>query len=465
METKSTTYHHPELAVAILAAGQGKRMYSKLPKVMHELAAKPLLSHVLDTAMTLAPASVYVVYGHCGEYLKNYYENNTFQWVYQEEQLGTGHALNLVLPHLQDNQRVLVLYGDVPLLTAQTLARLIATTPAHALGLLAATVIDPTGLGRIVRTSQGTVKAIVEERDADAPTRAIREIYSGIMVAPVARLREWLKQINNKNSQGEYYLTSIVELAIAEGMPVVTSKPDALYEIAGVNDRCQLAELERIYQLNQAKQLALAGVTISDLNRLDIRGEVIAAKDSFIDINVILEGRVILGENCRIGANCILKDVEIAEAVEIRPNSIIEGAKLEKQAVVGPFARIRPGTLIGERAVIGNFVEIKKTSLGEGSKASHLSYLGDASIGKYVNIGAGTITCNYDGVNKHKTVIENNAFIGSNTSLVAPIHIGEGATLGAGSTVSKTVPAGQLTVARAKSVTLANWKRPEKSEE
>lgn len=462
MEHKTVLQIHTNLAIAILAAGQGKRMLSDLPKVLHPLAAKPLLSHVVDTANQLAPDDIYVVYGHGGERLRECFAKTQVNWVMQDEQLGTGHAVNLVLPHLNDKQQLLVLYGDVPLLTADTLSRLITATPNNAVGLLTANVADPTGLGRIVRNGNA-IKAIVEDRDADEPTRAITEIFSGVMVAPVGKLRAWLRRVDNHNAQGEYYLTSIVAMAIADGTPVVASSPTQVYEIAGVNDRSQLAELERIYQREQAKKLALAGVTIADLNRIDIRGEVQAGRDSFIDINVIFQGRVVLGEGCRIGPNCVLTDVEIAKGADIRANSVIEGAQMGADVIIGPFARIRPGTVLHDKTVVGNFVEMKNSTLGIGSKASHLSYLGDATIGKYVNIGAGTITCNYDGVNKHKTKIDDYAFIGSNTSLVAPIHVGENATIGAGSTVFKVVPPGQLTVARAKPVSLPHWQRPEKT--
>jgi len=462
--TDTSLPKHPELVIAILAAGQGKRMLSRLPKVLHPLAGVPLLTHVFNLAQTLAPDTTYVVYGHGGDLLRETYPNTPVQWVRQAEQLGTGHAVEQVIGHLHDHQQLLVLYGDVPLLTASTLTRLIEKTPHGALGLLVATVDDPTGLGRVVRSSDpnASVKAIVEDRDADAFTRTINEIYTGVMLAPVGKLKTWLRQIHNHNSQGEYYLTSIVALAIAEGTMVVTSAPTQLYEVAGVNDRSQLAELERIHQREQARQLALAGVSIADLNRLDIRGQVTPAPDSFIDVNVILQGNVVLGEGCRIGPHCVLTDVIIAPGVDIRAHSVIEGASLGADAIVGPFARIRPGTILHDRAVVGNFVEVKKSTLGTGSKASHLSYLGDATIGKGVNIGAGTITCNYDGVNKHQTVIGDGAFIGSNTSLVAPITIGEMATIAAGSTVSKEVPAGQLTIARARPVTILDWQRPEK---
>ncbi len=462
-ETTTVPVSKPPLAIVILAAGQGTRMLSDTPKVLHPLAAKPLLTHVIDTAMTLVdPTSIYVVYGHGGERIRESYLHTSVHWVLQTEQLGTGHAVNQVMPHIADDARLLVLCGDVPLLTPETLSRLVTTTPDDALGLLTAEVPEPRGLGRIVRDANRTIEAIVEERDADAPTRAIREIYSGVMIAPAGKLRAWLARVDNHNDQGEYYLTSIVALAIAEGIAVVNSTPEALYEIAGVNDRSQLAELERIYQHIQAKKLAKAGVTIADLNRIDIRGEVRAARDSFIDVGVILQGKVILGEGCHIGPYCVLTDVEIAPGAQIRAHSVVEGAKLGAHTIVGPFARVRPGTVMQDNAMIGNFVEVKNTTLGYGAKASHLSYLGDATIGQRVNIGAGTITCNYDGVNKHKTIIDDDAFIGSNTSLVAPIHVGRGATLGAGSTVSKDVPSGQLTVARAKAVSLANWQRPQK---
>lgn len=455
---------HSDLVIVILAAGLGKRMHSDLPKVLHPIGGIPILTHVLENAAKLSPKAIYVIYGHGGEQVRSHYQDLSATWVLQNEQLGTAHAVSQVLPYLDDNNRLLVLCGDVPLLHTDTLTTLLASSPADALGLLVAEVDNPAGLGRITRDATGHMTAIVEEKDADPATRAIKEVYSGVMVAPVAYLRRWLPLVDNKNQQGEYYLTSIIALALKDGVTVTTSSPMKAYEISGVNDRAQLAELERIYQYEQATALALAGVTIADLHRINIRGSVVPARDCFIDVNVILQGKVILGEGCRIGSGCVLTDVHIEPFADIRPYSVIDGASVGTETIVGPFARIRPGTVLHDRAVIGNFVEVKQSTIGVGSKASHLSYIGDATVGKGVNIGAGTITCNYDGVNKHQTVIGDYAFVGSNTSLVAPIHVGQGATLGAGSTVSKDVPAEQLTVARAKAVTLAGWQRPQKQD-
>ncbi len=451
------------LSVIILAAGKGKRMASNLPKVMHQLGGLPLLERVVNTAKKLSPSLINVVYGNGGSRVREACDYLPVSWSEQPQQFGTGHAVMTALPNCLEKGRVLVLYGDVPLISAQTLKQLLDETPKDSLGLLVAKLKDPTGLGRIIRDDDGKILEIVEHKDASEAQLAIDEINTGIMVCPVEFLKGWLPKLKNNNHQGEYYLTDVVALAVEEGIPVngvVASCPE---ETKGVNDLWQLANLERSFQRRQAKQFTLAGVTIRDPERVDFRGDDIQmSKDVTLDINVVLEGTIRIGEGSHIGPGVVLKDVSIGENVCIEANSIIEGAVIGDHCHVGPFARLRPGSILEEKAKVGNFVEMKKSILGPGSKANHLSYLGDAIIGSDVNIGAGTITCNYDGANKWETIIQDNAFIGSNSSLVAPVVIGENATVGAGSTISQDAPNDLLTVSRAPQRSVEGWQRPEK---
>jgi bifunctional UDP-N-acetylglucosamine pyrophosphorylase/glucosamine-1-phosphate N-acetyltransferase len=433
------------LNVVILAAGKGKRMHSDLPKVLHPLAGKALLAHVIDTSRQLGAARICVVYGHGGEQVRETLDAPDLSWARQEPQLGTGHAVLQAMPYLAvSSAPTLVLYGDVPLTRVATLQRLIDAAGDDALGLLTAHLDDPHGYGRIVRVD-GKVVRIVEEKDADDAERAIREINTGILVAPTAALARWLPTLGNRNAQGEYYLTDIVALAVAEGMPVVTAHPDASWETEGVNSKVQLAQLERVFQRNLAEQLLEQGVTLADPSRIDVRGELVCGRDVSIDVNCVFEGRVVLGDGVRIKANCVLEDAVVGAG-----------------SIVGPFARLRPGTELGREVHIGNFVEVKNSSIADRSKANHLAYVGDATIGSRVNVGAGTITCNYDGANKFRTVIEDDVFIGSDTQLVAPVTVGRGATLGAGTTLTRDAPPDQLTVSRAKQVSIPGWKRPVK---
>jgi bifunctional UDP-N-acetylglucosamine pyrophosphorylase / glucosamine-1-phosphate N-acetyltransferase len=452
-----------ELSVVILAAGKGTRMKSVLPKVMQPLAGRPLLRHVVETAQTLKSARTLVVYGHGGDLVQKAFAGDALLWAEQAEQKGTGHAVQMALPQLPASGRTLILYGDVPLTTAATLTRLIEKVGHEkAMALITLEMANPTGYGRIMRNATGAVTRIVEQKDANDEEKKIREVNTGIFCVPNALLHKWLPLLQNNNVQGEYYLTDIIAMAAAEGVAIETVQPEQSWEVDGINDKLQLAALERVHQRVQADALMCAGVTLIDPARFDLRGSITHGMDVHIEPNVIFEGRVVLGNNVRIGANCQLKDCEIADNVTIKPNSLIDEAKVGAGAEIGPFARLRPGTVLAENVHIGNFVETKKAVLGKGSKANHLAYLGDADIGSGVNIGAGTITCNYDGVNKHLTTIGDDAFIGTNASLVAPVTIGKGATTGAGSTISKDVPEGTLAVARAKQVSVEGWKRPEK---
>jgi bifunctional UDP-N-acetylglucosamine pyrophosphorylase/glucosamine-1-phosphate N-acetyltransferase len=411
--------------------------------VLHPLAGKALLAHVIDTSRQLGAARICVVYGHGGEQVRETLDAPDLSWARQEPQLGTGHAVLQAMPYLAvSSAPTLVLYGDVPLTRVATLQRLIDAAGDDALGLLTAHLDDPHGYGRIVRVD-GKVVRIVEEKDADDAERAIREINTGILVAPTAALARWLPTLGNRNAQGEYYLTDIVALAVAEGMPVVTAHPDASWETEGVNSKVQLAQLERVFQRNLAEQLLEQGVTLADPSRIDVRGELVCGRDVSIDVNCVFEGRVVLGDGVRIKANCVLEDAVVGAG-----------------CIVGPFARLRPGTELGREVHIGNFVEVKNSSIADHSKANHLAYVGDATIGSRVNVGAGTITCNYDGANKFRTVIEDDVFIGSDTQLVAPVTVGRGATLGAGTTLTRDAPPDQLTVSRAKQVSIPGWKRP-----
>lgn len=448
-------------SIVILAAGQGTRMRSALPKVLHLLAGKTLLAHVLDTALQLEPEAIYLVYGHGGEQVKAATAAYDLHYVEQAEQLGTGHAVMQAMPQIPDNHQVMVLYGDVPLIDLATLQGMMHLDE-DVLGLLTVELDDPTGYGRIVRSPAGAVQRIVEEKDADVSIRKIREINTGIMSMPAHNLRQCLSALKNDNAQGEYYLTDVIGLAVQAGLRVQTFTPDTLEEVQGINDRVQLAMMERYYQQQQALQLMRNGVTLRDPERLDVRGELTTGRDLLIDINVVLEGNVELGNGVHIGANCVIRHAKIADNVEILPNCVIENAVIEAGCRIGPFARIRPDTHLAEQVHIGNFVEVKKSTVEKGSKINHLSYIGDSEVGSEVNIGAGTITCNYDGANKHKTIIGDRAFIGSDTQLVAPVEVGADATIGAGATITKNVEAGHLALSRAPQKSLAGWQRPVK---
>ncbi|MFO1320521.1 MAG: bifunctional UDP-N-acetylglucosamine diphosphorylase/glucosamine-1-phosphate N-acetyltransferase GlmU [Burkholderiales bacterium] len=449
------------LQVAVLAAGKGTRMKSALPKVLHRLAGKSLLGHVLDAAAALSPSRVAVVYGHGGEAVPQAFAGSDLQFVLQEPQLGTGDAVRKAMAALSNDGITLVLYGDVPLLSAETVRKVVEAS-ADALCVLTVDLADPKGYGRIVRDATGAVKAIVEEKDADAATQAIREINTGILALPTSWLAGWLAKLTNDNAQREYYLTDIIAMAAAEGRRINTVQPAAEWEVMGVNSREQLAALERIHQSEIARKLMVEGVTLADPARVDVRGTLTCARDVFIDVGCVFEGKVSIGEGAEIGPYCVIRDTDIAAGSRIQAYSHFESAKVGPNARIGPFARLRPGAELDEDVHIGNFVEIKATKLGVGSKANHLAYLGDSEIGRNVNVGAGTITCNYDGANKYKTIIEDDAFIGSDTQLVAPVRVGRGATLGAGTTLTKDAPPGELTLSRAKQTTLPGWKRPVK---
>ncbi|MFI4962274.1 MAG: bifunctional UDP-N-acetylglucosamine diphosphorylase/glucosamine-1-phosphate N-acetyltransferase GlmU [Legionellales bacterium] len=457
------------LHIIILAAGQGKRMYSDTPKVLHPLAGKPLLAWVVDTARQLNPDAIHVLYGHGGEHIKNALPALPVHWVHQAEQLGTGHAVLQAIPHIPPEAQVLILSADVPLIQLKTLKSLIkcsqATPQQPSLALLVAQLENPWGLGRILRNSQGEIYSIVEEKDASEQEKNIKEIYSGICCAKAAHLEKWLPILGTNNAQKEYYLTDIIALAVADNIPIQSIRAEDWTEIQGVNNRLQLHLLERAWQLKQAHRFLEEGVSLADASRFDVRGELICGRDVFIDVNSVFSGRVVLGDRCRIGANCSLTNVTLGEGCNILPNSVLEDCHIEHHCDIGPFARLRPGTRLAPHCKIGNFVETKQAHFGEGSKASHLSYLGDVQIGKQVNIGCGTITCNYDGINKHKTIIEDGAFIGSDTQLVAPVTIGAYATIGAGSTIRKNAPANELTLTESRQKTLPGWHRPLKKSE
>ena len=452
-----------QLSVVILAAGKGKRMVSDLPKVLHSVGGKPLLARVLATASGLEAAVRVVVYGHGGDQVKTALAGEPgVLWVDQAEQLGTGHAVAQALPLLDDAGVTLVLYGDVPLTRRETLQPLVDQARQGKLALLTVELADPSGYGRIVRNDQGQVQRIVEEKDATPAERNLQEVNTGILAAATAKLRGWVAELGNDNAQGEYYLTDVVALAVRDGVLVEPFTATEAAEVQGVNDRRQLAELERFYQARQAETLMDRGATLLDPARVDVRGEVATGKDVVIDVNVVFEGVVRLGDRVKIGPFCVLKDAVIGDDVEIFSHSRIEGAEVGAGSQIGPFARLRPGSQLAAGVHIGNFVETKKTSIGPGSKVNHLTYLGDAEIGAGVNVGAGTITCNYDGANKHKTVVDDGAFIGSNSSLVAPVRIGKGATVGAGSAVGRDVPDGGLCLTRAPRKDVSNWRRPVK---
>ncbi|MGX1201497.1 bifunctional UDP-N-acetylglucosamine diphosphorylase/glucosamine-1-phosphate N-acetyltransferase GlmU [Marinobacter sp. MBR-105] len=451
------------LHVVILAAGQGSRMKSSLPKVLHPVAGKAMLHHVVDTAKQLGAEKIHTVIGHGADQVRASLEDDSVNWVLQTEQLGTGHAVAQALPALPDDARVLVLYGDVPLTRKDTLETMVADLDERNLALLTVDMDNPHGYGRIVRNEQGLVQAIVEQKDATAEQQQIQEVNTGILAVSARQLKQWLPALSNSNAQGEYYLTDIIAMAVDHGLSVTVSQPLNPFEVQGVNNRLQLAELERWYQRQQAERLMTEGASLADPARIEVRGELIIGNDLWIDVNAVFEGRVSLGNNVVIGPNCVIKDATIADGAEIKANSVIEGAVVGANAQIGPFARLRPGTELAANTKVGNFVETKKAVVGEGSKINHLSYVGDASLGRNVNVGAGTITCNYDGVNKHQTVLGDGVFVGSNTSLVAPVNVAEQATIGAGSTITRDISEGELAVARGKQRNIAGWERPKKA--
>ena len=453
------------LQTIILAAGQGKRMRSSVPKVLHKIGGKALLAHVHDLAMQLGDNSVNVIYGHGGDQVRTTLGELKTEWTEQKEQLGTGHAVMQVSNWIDNASTVLILYGDVPLLKLETVTKLIEYADKGGMGLLTVSLDDPTGYGRIERNENGDVTSIVEEKDANLQQREIREVNTGILAVNGNRLLGWLDQLTNQNAQGEYYLTDIIALAVADRVTIETTQPADQNEVLGINNRLQLAQLERVYQMRQAQALMESGITLLDPSRFDLRGEIVShGQDVEIDVNVVIEGKVKLGERVKIGPNVIIKHSHIGDDVEIFANSLIDRANIGAGSHIGPFARIRPESTLGENVHIGNFVEIKKTTVGNSSKINHLSYIGDSIIGSNVNVGAGTITCNYDGVNKHLTIIEDGAFIGSDTQLVAPVKIGKNATIGAGSTITKNAPDGQLTLSRSKQDSIQGWQRPVKKE-
>ncbi len=452
------------LSVIILAAGAGTRMRSSKPKVLHKLAGIPMVEHVYNTSKTLGAKQIQLVYGHGGDLLKQQCQHFDVEWSLQAEQLGTAHAVQQASPNIDDDAVALILYGDVPLTKAETLETLVKNVSANNISLLTVTLDDPTGYGRIVREN-GKVTSIVEHKDASDEIKTIKEVNTGILAVNAAYLNDCLNKIDNNNNQGEYYLTDIIALAVNDGNEVLTTQVEHSYEVEGINDRKQLARLERIFQRGIAEKLLMDGTGLADPERLDVRGELKVGNECFIDINCVFEGKVNLGTGVNIGPGCVIKNTTIASDCIIKPYSVIENAIIDKQTEVGPFARIRPGAHLKENSRVGNFVEIKNTVLGENSKASHLSYLGDSEIGRNVNIGAGTITCNYDGANKFKTIIKDGAFIGSDTQLVAPVTIGENATIGAGSTITKDTEDNRLTLSRSPQKQIKDWQRPVKKQD
>ncbi|HVN44331.1 MAG TPA: bifunctional UDP-N-acetylglucosamine diphosphorylase/glucosamine-1-phosphate N-acetyltransferase GlmU [Steroidobacteraceae bacterium] len=450
------------LSIVILAAGEGKRMRSSLPKVLQPLAGRPLLQHVIDTARTLAPSAIHVVYGHGGERVPATLAAAPVTWVRQEQQLGTGHAVLQAMPQIPDEHRVLVLYGDVPLIGRDTLLQLLQLAGETGVSLLTARFDDPQGYGRIIRNARGLVQQIIEQKDATPRQLAIRECNTGVLVSPARMLRNWLGHLTQANSQGEYYLTDVIAAARRDKVPVLALPAPEPSEVLGVNDRAQLAELEGICRRRSARELLLGGVTLADPSRIDVRGTLTHGSDVFIDVNVVFEGRVALGDRVHIGAGCVVRDCEIGADTRVHPHCLLEGAVIGPGCLIGPFARLRPTTTLGPQVHIGNFVEVKNAELAAASKANHLAYVGDAEVGSRVNIGAGTIIANYDGAQKHRTTIGDDVHTGSNSVLVAPIVVGAGATIAAGSTVTHSVPAGKLTIARAPQSTIEGWRRPTK---
>lgn len=449
------------LDVVILAAGMGKRMFSALPKVLHPIGGKPMLQHVINTARQLSPRRLVVVIGHGADAVRQQCAAPDVEFVEQEQQLGTGHAVQCAVPQLGAEGQTLVLYGDVPLLSVETLKSLLNVPHEH-LGLLTDKLADPSGYGRIVRNDNNQIVAIVEHKDANNEQRAIQEINTGILRLPNNKLGNWLSQLQNNNAQGEYYLTDVIAAAVADGCEVDGVHPSSSWEVMGVNSRVQQAELERIWQQQQANELLAAGVTLLDPARIDIRGSLICGRDVVIDVNCVFEGHVVLGDGVEVGPNCVIKNATINAGTRVDAYCHIDNALVGNDARVGPYARLRPGADVGQEAHIGNFVEIKKAIIGTGSKVNHLTYIGDATVGAGVNIGAGTITCNYDGVNKWQTVIEDNVFVGSGSMLVAPVTLGQGSTIGAGSTITKNTPPNELTLERSKQLTINGWQRPAK---
>jgi bifunctional UDP-N-acetylglucosamine pyrophosphorylase/glucosamine-1-phosphate N-acetyltransferase len=449
------------IEIVVLAAGQGKRMRSQLPKILHPLAGRPLLAHVLATARALAPRRVVVVHGHGAEQVRAAFADEQIEWVLQPEQLGTGHAVQQAMPRISPDAEVLILYADVPLVRADTLKRLVDAA-RDGVAVLTAEPEDPSGYGRIVRGPTGNVARIVEHNDATSEALAIGEINAGFMALQARRLTGWLGKISNRNAQKEYYLTDIVALAVGEGLPVRAVKVDQAWEVAGVNSKRELAELERQFQRNEAERLLGEAVTLADPARIDVRGELTCGSDVAIDVNCVFEGKVTLADGVRIGPNCVLRNVSVGPGSEVLAFSHLEDSEVGARCRLGPYARLRPGARLAEDVHVGNFVEVKASRIGKGSKANHLSYIGDAEIGSGVNVGAGTITCNYDGVSKNRTIIEDDCFIGSDTTLVAPVRIARGSYIGAGSTINKDTPAGQLTLARARQVSVPSWKPPKK---
>lgn len=448
------------LNIVVLAAGKGTRMHSDRPKVLHALAGKTLLQHVVDTSEKLNPSKTVVVYGHGGEMVPRALAQQNLIFALQEPQLGTGHAVQQALPNLEDNSLTLVLYGDVPLIQQQTLLKVLVDS--NALTLLTQQLDNPTGYGRIVRNDEGSIISIVEEKDATFEQRQIQEINTGILAAPTRLLREWLAKLRNENAQGEYYLTDIVSMAVAQGVKILSAQPQYEWEVMGINSKVQLAQLERQWQQQLANTLLTQGVTLADPQRIDVRGELKCDRDVEIDVGCIFEGQVHLGQNVKVGAYSVIKNTRIAANTVIAPYSHIDQAEIGEHCLIGPFARIRPGSKLHNEVHVGNFVEIKNSEISNNSKANHLSYIGDATIGSRVNIGAGTITCNYDGANKFRTIIEDDVFVGSDTQLVAPVTVSKGSTIGAGSTITKDTPAGELTLSRAKQISVAGWQRPTK---
>ena len=450
------------LSVVVLAAGQGTRMKSDLPKVLHKIGGIPLLSHVIRAAQALDVADITVVYGHGGDQVQSVLSDEKISWVEQSKQLGTGHAVQQAMPSVPDNHTTLLLYGDVPLITAKTLQKLVKATEQNSLSLLTANLVNPTGYGRIVRDSEGSVQCIVEQKDATDDQLVINEVNTGMLAVRSNELREWVNRLDNNNAQKEYYLTDIIGFAVKDGMSIHTTNPDTTMEIEGVNNKKQLAEIERAHQKSIADEYMENGLTLRDPARFDVRGKLSFGKDVVVDVNVIFEGNVTLGDGVFIGPNSVLKDISIGNNTSVHENCVLEKSTIGNDCDIGPFARIRPDTELADQVKIGNFVEIKKSTVAAGSKVNHLSYIGDTTMGSQVNVGAGTITCNYDGVNKHKTIIGDNVFIGSNTQLIAPVTVGDGATIGAGSTITRGAPSDALTLTRPKQVTKEGWKRPGK---